>query len=257
MDESKPTQNNPAWSRDELLLALDLYIRHRKALPSKNTPAVQELSAFLGRMGKALAGGDAPSFRNPNGVYMKLANFRRWDPEYTQSGRIGLKKGNKDEGVVWAEFANNPARLQSVVKSIREAVESDDVEATICMASADEPDIHEAAEGRVLTRLHRTRERSRKLIEAKKRSVLASGCALACEICGFNFEETYGARANGIIEVHHIRPVHTLHPGEKTKFGDLILVCANCHRVIHSRRKWMTPEELRELIEENRSSEKL
>jgi len=250
MDERKPAQNNPPWSRDELILALDLYLRHRESLPGKNTDAVQELSAFLGRMSKALAGADAPTFRNPNGVYMKLGNFRRWDPEYTQSGKSGLAKGNKDEGVVWAEFANDPAMLEAVVERIRATVESDDDEATASMRSADEPDIHEAAEGRVLTRLHRTRERSRKLVEAKKRSVLAVGGRLACEACGFDFGKFYGALAEGIIEVHHTRPVHTLLPGDKTHLDDLALLCANCHRVVHSSRRWLSVDQVRSLVEE-------
>lgn len=182
---------------------------------------------------------------------MKLGNFRRWDPEYTQHGKSGLSKGNKDEGVVWAEFAEDPTMLKAVVKSIRVAVESDNAEAIISASSADEPEIYEAKEGKILTRLHRTRERSRKLVETKKRTVLATGQCLACEICGFDFEKFYGIKARGIIEVHHIRPLHTLRPGENTKLDDLALVCANCHRVIHSQRKWLTLEEAKALVSKN------
>ncbi len=253
MDERKPAQSNPAWSRDELILALDLYLRHRDALPGKNSFQVQGLSAFLGRMGKRLADGEAPTFRNPNGVYMKLGNFRRWDPEYTQSGKTGLAKGNKDEGAVWEEFSKDRVRLDAVAKSIRLAVESINPEATNSASSADEPEIHEAAEGKVLTKLHRTRERSRKLVEAKKRSVIASGHSLTCEICNFNFERSYGPRAEGIIEVHHLRPIHTLSPGEITILEDLALVCANCHRVIHSQREWLTPDQVRKLLNDNKN----
>jgi len=35
------------------------------------------------------------------------------------------------------------------------------------------------------------------------------------------------------IEVHHLRPVHTMKPGEKTKLADLALLCSNCHRMAH------------------------
>jgi hypothetical protein len=42
------TKRNPAWNRDELILALDLYLRHRASPPSKTSNEVAELSAFLG-----------------------------------------------------------------------------------------------------------------------------------------------------------------------------------------------------------------
>lgn len=57
---------------------------------------------------------------------------------------------------------------------------------------------------------------------------------LACNICGFNFEEVYGERGSGYIEVHHVKPISTYDEEQlidpKT---DLITVCANCHRMIH------------------------
>jgi 5-methylcytosine-specific restriction protein A len=58
------------------------------------------------------------------------------------------------------------------------------------------------------------------------------------------FEELYGDVGHGFIEVHHVRPVHELQPGDKTKLGDLVLVCANCHRMIHRRRPWLSMSEL-------------
>ncbi|RSV14514.1 HNH endonuclease [Sphingomonas sp. ABOLH] len=37
------------------------------------------------------------------------------------------------------------------------------------------------------------------------------------------------------IEVHHVKPVHTLKPGSKVRLTDLVLLCANCHRMAHRR----------------------
>ncbi|WP_370157507.1 HNH endonuclease [Bradyrhizobium ottawaense] len=64
----------------------------------------------------------------------------------------------------------------------------------------------------------------------------------------FNFSAKYGERGHGFIECHHARPVSNLQPGEKTKLDDLILLCANCHRMVHSRRPWLSLEELRQII---------
>lgn len=236
-------QSNPAWTRDELILALDLYLKHRDALPSKHHPEVQELSRLLGRLGRALGLSESDSFRNANGVYMKLGNFRRWDPEYIKDGKTGLAKGNKDEGLVWDEFANEPTKLAAVVIAIREAIEGQTATPSE-LEGGDEPDIEEAEEGKVLTRLHRFRERNRSLVKAKKQEVLKKHGRLRCEACSFDFAEAYGPAGEGVIDVHHTRPVHTLKPGEKTKLSELVLLCANCHRMVHSSRKWLTVEQV-------------
>lgn len=58
-----------------------------------------------------------------------------------------------------------------------------------------------------------------------------------CVICGFSYQNIYGERGLGYIEVHHIKPLHTLKEemivDPKT---DLFPVCANCHRMIHRRK---------------------
>ena len=85
---------NPPWSRDELLLALDLYLRHRKNIPSQDHEEVVRLSKELVALGGAM-GSQFQNFRNPNGVYMKLANFQALDPIYTSVGKKGLARGGK------------------------------------------------------------------------------------------------------------------------------------------------------------------
>ncbi len=127
--ESDPTggqqpdkKRNPIWSRDELILALDLYLRHRESPPSKESPEVAELSSFLAELGKLREGSEGQTFRNANGVYMKMMNFRRFDPEYTVDGKVGLVRGNRLEEVVWKEFADDRAALADAVATIRAQV---------------------------------------------------------------------------------------------------------------------------------------
>lgn len=243
----KPGKRNPVWSRDELILALDLYLKHRLSPPAKDSTEVMELSEFLNRLGTALSRGESLTYRNANGVYMKMMNFMGLDPQYTTDGRVGLTRGNKDEKVVWNEYSLNPARLSAVVAAIRMAVDAhvNDQE----LAGPDELDIVEAEEGRVLTRMHRYRERSRKLVDSVKAIAMKKHGRLACEACGFEFKLAYGLLAEGIIDVHHTKPVHTLIEGDKTKVEDLALLCANCHRVVHSSRQWLSVQQVRELIQ--------
>lgn len=98
-------------------------MRFRKAPPGKDSDEVAELSAFLGRMGRGLRLTDAETFRNANGVYMKMMNFRRFDPEYTTEGTVGLTRGNKVEEVVWNEFSSDAAHLAIAIAAIRSGVD--------------------------------------------------------------------------------------------------------------------------------------
>ena len=117
-------KRNPPWSRDELILALDLYLRFRHSPPGKDSAEVAALSSFLGEMGRVQGRTEDATFRNANGVYMKMMNFRRFDPEYTDGGRVGLVRGNKDEEVVWNEFHDDPGALSVAVTAIRAQVGS-------------------------------------------------------------------------------------------------------------------------------------
>ena len=82
---------NPNWTRDELILALDFYQQHGPLSKlRKDDPALIELSELLNSMGGTNRSTD--TYRNPNGVYMKLGNLARFDPEYQGAG---LSRGNK------------------------------------------------------------------------------------------------------------------------------------------------------------------
>jgi 5-methylcytosine-specific restriction enzyme A len=231
---------NVAWKRDELILALDLYVRFKGNPPGKASPEVIALSRLLNQLTATI--GASQDFRNPNGVYMKLMNFRRFDPVYQAQGKSGLTRGNKLEKVVWNEFASDPLRLSLIAEAIKANV------LNLPSAYIEQDEIVEAEEGRVLTRAHLIRERSRKLVEVKKQEALKAGGRLACEACSFDFEAVYGERGGGFIEVHHALPVHQLLPGAKTKLADLRLLCANCHRMVHSRRPWLTIDQLRSCL---------
>jgi hypothetical protein len=104
--------------------------------------------------------------------------------------------------------------------------------------------VAEAPEGRRQTVLHVRRERSAPLRAAK---VAAAGRPV-CEACGFDFARVYGERGEDFIECHHTIPLAELDPGRPTKLADLALLCANCHRMIHRGRQWLTVEELRSLL---------
>jgi len=94
-----------------------------------------------------------------------------------------------------------------------------------------------ALEGKVYFRYSRHRHRERKLREAKieearKRS---PDQRLRCEVpgCGFDFEERYGEIGRGFVHVHHIDQLSDLESPQEVTLADLVIVCANCHAMIH------------------------
>jgi 5-methylcytosine-specific restriction enzyme A len=89
--------SNPCWARDELILALDAYFKHPDARGNKTHPEVIKLTKVLNQPPIHPQAPRGVEFRNPNGVSMKLANFLRFDPDYTGAG---LKACNKLEEVV-------------------------------------------------------------------------------------------------------------------------------------------------------------
>jgi 5-methylcytosine-specific restriction enzyme A len=228
-----------AWLRDELILALDLYRRAGRN-PSPNDVAA--LSAELRALPIEQHLSADPRFRNPNAVELKVFNFVAIDPS---SQTKGMSRGGLGDQAAWAEFAGHWDRLAAAAAAIRANAGA----LTPAEADADEDDIADAPEGRVLTRVHRVKERSRALVAKKKAQALAAYGTLECEACGFDYGVTYGPRGDGFIACHHVVPVSTLKPNSRTKIDDLALVCSSCHAIIHRRAPWLTMGELKALVQ--------
>jgi putative restriction endonuclease len=107
------------------------------------------------------------------------------------------------------------------------------------------------AEGRKKLRQHICRERNVKVIKIAKENFKNKYGVLKCEICDFIFESKYGDIGEDFIEGHHIKPVSELTEGETTKIEDIVLLCSNCHSMIHRKRPWLSKEQLKTLINEN------
>lgn len=68
-----------------------------------------------------------------------------------------------------------------------------------------------------------------------------------CEACDFDFQETYG---EDYIEAHHILPLGEIKEGQiETKIKDIVLLCCNCHKMVHKKRPWLkSMEEIKSLL---------
>ena len=183
-----------------------------------------------------------PNYRNPNSVSMKLQNFKALDPRY--QGR-GLGGGSKLDQDVFKEFQNNQTNLRKQASQLKELLSSNHIVELV--KPLNEDDLTGEVEGGIVYRLHRIRERSRKLAQEKRSQVLADDGKLKCEVCTFDFNYTYGNLGFEFCEVHHRTPLSQLSGETKTHLSDLAVVCSNCHRMLH-RMQEMSIDGLRDLI---------
>jgi 5-methylcytosine-specific restriction protein A len=238
LDGLPPDRRNPPWAWDEIVLALDLYFRI--GVQSSTHPEVIELSGILNRLPIHSVRPQADKFRNPNGVNLKLANLAHFDDDYAGEG---MARGSRRDREVFDTYVNRRDELATIAAEIRSLA------AAGTAPVVPEPDEEEvdASEGRILYRRHRMRERDPKLVKRKKAAVLKATGRLACETCDLDFGERYGQRGEGFIECHHTNPLAS--SGETvTRLDDLVLLCSNCHRMVHLRRPMLSVEDLRRTL---------
>ena len=230
---------NPSWTRDETILALDLYFDFDGKIPSGRDPRVVALSELLRQLPYHSEASKRDSFRNGDGVAFKLQNLRQ-----VATGH-GLGNVSQMDRKIWSEFHSRPEAVKQMAEVIRA-----NIAAAQAMPSQEAEEDEEFFEGRVATIVHNRRERSRglrpQLIEARR---TAGG--LACEVCGSTGPAGSDALAEAIFEAHHIIPLSAASE-RKTRLTDMALLCANCHKLIHrliaSEKRWIKPDEAKALL---------
>jgi len=105
----------------------------------------------------------------------------------------------------------------------------------------------EAVEGGRKLAKHLRIERNSTLIKKIKQAALVANPFLNCKTCGFSFYKKYGDVGLGFIEAHHINHLSDREEEKITSEKDIILVCSNCHRMLHKTDR-MSVEKLKELI---------
>jgi putative restriction endonuclease len=85
------TKNN--WTREETIIAFNVYCKIPFKSSSKTNPIVIKYANIIGR--------------SPSALNMKIGNFGRLDPELKKQGITGLINGSKLEEVIWSEFNGN------------------------------------------------------------------------------------------------------------------------------------------------------
>lgn len=184
---------------------------------------------------------------------MILFNNRVFEAEYRYEGQedkivqlqsIRFKKELKDEfkkvfpepqGRFFIQYGRDLNHFVFTIEPLIISNESDD-------------DLEEEySEGNEVFRLHRIRERKPEVVRKAKDRFFKKHGRLFCEACSFDFYKTYGERGARYIEGHHTKFISEMAQGEKTKVEDIVLLCSNCHRMIHTK-PMLSVDELNELI---------
>ena len=216
---------NPDWTKDETILALDVYLQAGKALPASDERVI-ELSSLLNAFPWSEHIKRNDRFRNPDGVAFKLINLAS-----VKTGR-GLKNNSRLDRQLWADFGDKPQEVHALATEIRWALNAG---AQILAQAYIENEV-EFAEGRLLTSFHLRRERHpgirRSLILDRRKKG-----TLRCEVCNWAFGPPGGIYEEVGFDAHHLRPLG-MHSGTtKTTLIEMALLCATCHRLVHKAKR--------------------
>ncbi len=93
------------WTRDELILAINLYCKLPFGKLHRNNPDVLQLAKIIGR--------------TPNSVAFKLVNFASFDPTLKARGIKGASNASKLDQEIWNEFYNHWDQLPFESEKLR------------------------------------------------------------------------------------------------------------------------------------------
>ena len=109
---SKKMTRQNLWTREELILALNLYLKLPFGKMHSRTPEIIKLAEAIGR--------------TPSSIAMRLTNFASVDPFHLNRGIKGMTGGKKQVEPIWNEFINNKEDL--IFESERILAEKENVE---------------------------------------------------------------------------------------------------------------------------------
>lgn len=230
---------NPDWTREELILALDLYFDLDQGQMHKGHPDVVKVSNELRALNIHHEIPDQKKFRNPSGISRRLGNFKTMDSGYEGEG---LPNSGKLAKEVFKEFSNRRDKLRKEADLIRQLYlkprnEAPKETSTIGKNKSD-----------FLFQYHKNRETDPLVMKVKKEMILSGTKKLKCEVCGFDSLAFYGEIGNDLMEIHYCKEIKN-EPGlESSDMKDFIVVCSNCHKALDKNYGLLDAADLKKLI---------
>lgn len=111
------------WTRDELILAMNLYCQLPFGKLHRGNPDIIALANAIGR--------------TPSSVAMKLGNLASLDPVHQQRGVKGLSGASEGDRQIWSEFHNDWSQLSIESETLRETLLSPNDEGRLYLDESD------------------------------------------------------------------------------------------------------------------------
>lgn len=236
----KEKKTNPDWTREELILALDLYFDLDQGQMHKGHPNVIRVSNELRELNIHQEIPDLKKFRNPSGISRRLGNFKTMDSGYEGEG---LPNSGKLAKIVFKEFANRRDKLRKEADLIRQLYLGQKSKKSNTAA-----EFKVSYKSEFIFQYHKNRETDPLVTKVKREIVLSESKKLKCEVCGFDSFAFYGEMGNDLMEIHYSKELKN-EPGlESSDMKDFIIVCSNCHKVLDKNYGLLNTTDLKKII---------
>lgn len=117
MNKGGDTMARRNWTREETILAMDLYMRTPFSKIGKKNQEIIRLAQIINR--------------TPDAVAYKMSNLAHYDPELQARNVSGLSHTSKLDKMIYDEFANNIEELSFIAQNILAQMQRTSVEALL------------------------------------------------------------------------------------------------------------------------------
>lgn len=214
---------NASFTRDEVILALDVLYSNGGITPLPGSSEILKLSELLHRLPIHPVATRKKDFRTPSGIQAQINRY-----QHRYSNMVGSMFYEVD-----AEFENRHKELHLIANAIRRNADSFDE-----TVFGDPLEGIGFPEGMLLGHLHR-------IVETRDSARLAVGNR--CEICQIDTTDVYPSCPR-LMQSHLTVPITEMVGKKRYGAAEFITVCPNCHAALHRRRPWLTKENCGELL---------
>ena len=221
--------SNASFTRDEVILALDvLYFSDEKHL-SRNSPAIAELCALLQELPIHPMKDRPENFRNTMGVSEQIYKFN--------NERKGIEHKTWKVGTIFHQVADEFSGREDTLHEIASCIRRN--RSFLSGYSIGNSEIADQfPEGTMLYFLHLNLElRDGKVVPSAER----------CQICQLIADVMYRP-GRSIMQKHLTVPPTALVGRKKYTAQNFITVCPNCHAALHQYRPWLGNENCEDIL---------
>ena len=214
--------SNVRFSRDEIILALDVLYSAGEQRLNPQSPSVIALSELLNELPIHKSNVKKNNFRTPSGVLKQLKLFEKSYVKCIKNADVGSKFYE-----IASEFENRREELHAIACAIKRNIDSYDM-----ITFGNEIESNSFPEGALLGHLHCILE---------KRDGAGIKADSQCMVCGINTKEIYRGGLD-LVTLHLTVPIADINWKKRYTAEDFISVCPNCHAALHRTRPWLMKE---------------